>query len=813
MARWWSSILAVACLVPLMAAWPAAAQTPSSRIALVIGNGAYAAGAAPTAPNDAGLVAQTLTAAGFDVAGARDLGSDAIRSAFRDFLTKAGQLGPDGIAFVYLAGYAVQYEGDNYYVPTDATLGRDLDVAIQAIRVSDLTRALSGVQIQARVVVIDGAYKPPFPAAPNLAGGLALIEPEPGTMMAFNAAPGTLGPVATEAYGVYGQAMAEMLRQGGIPVQEVFDRIRLRVNAATKGADVPWSASRLTGSFVFLDRAADAPAEAGTPMTTQALEQRPIKDFPVDEAYNAAVARDTFQGYLDFLAAYPTSPYARRVRALVAARREALTWRRTTSIGTSAAYWSYLRRYPKGPHGVDARRRLQAMSVALMPPPDFAPIEYDVPPPPEDEYSYVDAPVIVFGSPDYGPPPPPPPAYFLPPPETEIYELPPPPRPAAGFLPIPVPIPIPFARPLHGPGQIRPVQGVGGAYAQPQPFVAAPSGGLAPRGGSPTPAAGVPAVPPRILPGQAAPAGQPGLPGIPAVRPTAPGLPAQPLGQQHLLPGQAGPGPGNPGVPPRGAPGQAVPAVPPTMPGAPNAHPVGPAGLPGANSRQHLLPGQAGALPAPPRPGALPATPGLPQRGPGGTPPGDALHPEPLSPAPGPRPGAGGATLPPGRPPGRSGPGQIPAPAAVQPRIVPPSAGAPGANPNLIRQQRQFQLQQQQQLRLQPTQPRPAAAPQAVRPIAPPAPRLAPSPPASRAAPPPRLAPPAPALRFVAPPPPAPRPAPPPPAPRPAPQPPAPRAAPPPAPRPAPPAAAPRPAAPAPGRPACGLPGLPPCHR
>ena len=58
---------------------PQAAPTPpppngaEKRIALVIGNAGYQAGALKTAANDAGLIAQTLQAAGFDVAGARDL--------------------------------------------------------------------------------------------------------------------------------------------------------------------------------------------------------------------------------------------------------------------------------------------------------------------------------------------------------------------------------------------------------------------------------------------------------------------------------------------------------------------------------------------------------------------------------------------------------------------------------------------------------------------------------------------------------------------------------------------------------------------
>ena len=82
------------CLI-LMAALPvwvggsAAAQQQEKRIALVVGDGAYSKGQLATAANNAGLIAQTLQAAGFDVIGARDLDGDTLRKSFHDFIQKA----------------------------------------------------------------------------------------------------------------------------------------------------------------------------------------------------------------------------------------------------------------------------------------------------------------------------------------------------------------------------------------------------------------------------------------------------------------------------------------------------------------------------------------------------------------------------------------------------------------------------------------------------------------------------------------------------------------------------------------------------
>jgi uncharacterized caspase-like protein len=74
-----------------------------------------------------------LQAAGFDVSGARDLDGDMLRRAFRDFIDKARQAGPDSVAMVYFSGYGLQFEGENYVVPK-----------LQADQIVDYKTKLSG---------------------------------------------------------------------------------------------------------------------------------------------------------------------------------------------------------------------------------------------------------------------------------------------------------------------------------------------------------------------------------------------------------------------------------------------------------------------------------------------------------------------------------------------------------------------------------------------------------------------------------------------------------------------------------------------
>jgi uncharacterized caspase-like protein len=140
-----AGFLLTACV--FAAASKSSAQTDEPRLALVIGNARYWSAQLATPANDAGLVAQTLQEAGFDVTGAADLGQGPLRQAFREFLDKVRNAGPNAVVFVYLAGRGVQYAGENYFAPIDAVIQRDSDVPVEALRLADYSRALADLAL------------------------------------------------------------------------------------------------------------------------------------------------------------------------------------------------------------------------------------------------------------------------------------------------------------------------------------------------------------------------------------------------------------------------------------------------------------------------------------------------------------------------------------------------------------------------------------------------------------------------------------------------------------------------------------------
>src|SRR5258708_4386370 len=113
--------------VALVACWlglcPASAET---RIALVIGNGAYANTAQlPNPPHDAEDVAVALKHSGFQVIQGTDLRQADMQDLTIRFARAASSA---DVAIFYYSGHAMQFNGVNYLMPIDAVLTAEADL-------------------------------------------------------------------------------------------------------------------------------------------------------------------------------------------------------------------------------------------------------------------------------------------------------------------------------------------------------------------------------------------------------------------------------------------------------------------------------------------------------------------------------------------------------------------------------------------------------------------------------------------------------------------------------------------------------------
>jgi uncharacterized caspase-like protein len=256
-----------AAALPVLPAMGAA----ESRIALVIGNGAYRAAPLKNPPRDAAAVAQSLRALGYEVTLRQNTPLRELIESLREFSLRAPKA---AVRMLFYAGHGVQVKGRNYLVPIDADPQSEDDIQRQSADVGEFVDRLSAIRQGANIVVLDACRVNPFAAGVIVGpdgrrlkfrgatpGGLAPLDAPVGTLVAFSTAPnGVALDGAGGDHSVYARHLLANLPTPGLQIEQLFKRVRIAVAEETGRVQVPWESSSLTGDFCFK---ADAKGRCG----------------------------------------------------------------------------------------------------------------------------------------------------------------------------------------------------------------------------------------------------------------------------------------------------------------------------------------------------------------------------------------------------------------------------------------------------------------------------------------------------------------------------------------------------------------------
>jgi tetratricopeptide (TPR) repeat protein len=238
-----------------------------TRMALVIGNGAYAhVKALPNPPSDARAVAKSLRAIGFTVSEGIDLDRAAMQKMTRDFLREAARA---QVALVYYAGHGVQIDGRNYLIPVDVELKAGSSMTEAMIDMDTIMAGLDD-QVRTNILIFDACRNNPMAQQVANAGGSRGIEGASGlaapsslgsgatlgagTLIAFATAPGQVALDGEGANSPFSAALSRHIGTPGLEVQQMLTRVRAEVVSTTKNKQVPWSNSSLLGEVYLAEK-------------------------------------------------------------------------------------------------------------------------------------------------------------------------------------------------------------------------------------------------------------------------------------------------------------------------------------------------------------------------------------------------------------------------------------------------------------------------------------------------------------------------------------------------------------------------------
>ncbi len=288
-----------ACLVALVAMAGGEALA-GGRVALVIGNAAYASAPLANPVNDARAMASRLSALGFEVSVLTDASRREMERAMIGF---SQRLGEDTTALFYYAGHGVQSQGRNYLLPIGVQIDSEAALRFEAVDVGDLLGEIAQSRSRVNFVILDACRNNPFERKVRGGGtGLAAIDAARGTLIAYATAPGSVAVDGEGSNGLYTAELLKALEMPGLKAEDVFKRVRIAVADQSRGLQVPWESSSLTGDFVF-NR-----ASPGTGQGNDAAAQPPVS--LEQRLWDGAREMDTPAAYQAYLDQYPDGVFA-----------------------------------------------------------------------------------------------------------------------------------------------------------------------------------------------------------------------------------------------------------------------------------------------------------------------------------------------------------------------------------------------------------------------------------------------------------------------------------------------------------------------
>jgi uncharacterized caspase-like protein len=220
----------------------------SRRIALVIGNGNYDTSKLLNPTNDATDMAQVLKELGFEVI----LLTDGSRRQMEEAINLLNaNLRRGGVGLFYYAGNGVQISGENYLIPIGAKIGRESDVAYEAVPLGKVLGAMEDAGNPTNLLLIDACRDNPFQNLRSSSRGLAGLTGGKGTLISYSTSPGGLAMDGDGRNSPYTASLLENIRTPGLPVESLLQRVRQSVIEKTKGQQIPWETSSLIGDFSF----------------------------------------------------------------------------------------------------------------------------------------------------------------------------------------------------------------------------------------------------------------------------------------------------------------------------------------------------------------------------------------------------------------------------------------------------------------------------------------------------------------------------------------------------------------------------------
>ncbi len=342
------------------------------RIALVVGNSDYGSVSALDNPiNDARLMAEKLTALGFEVRHLSDSTQIEMKRAIAQFGRDLRKGGETAVGLFYYAGHGVQSFGSNYLLPVDVSLSDPADLDLMAVEARSVLHQMASANNKTNIVILDACRNNPFEDLADMDdNGLAEMKAPTGTFLAYATDPGGVALDGETGNSPFTLSLAQHIDTPGMAIEQLFKKVRVDVLSETRGLQTPWDTSSLTQDFAFA-RANETliakPEQTEEEQWQEAVNSRdPVKIMLFQRAYpdsvHASQANDLLQTILaESFGTLPTPTPSQE--APEATETDRLMYELAQVDDSIHSYEVYLHSFPSGAFADQAVERLAALQL------------------------------------------------------------------------------------------------------------------------------------------------------------------------------------------------------------------------------------------------------------------------------------------------------------------------------------------------------------------------------------------------------------------------------------------------------------------
>ena len=224
-------------------------NNPEDRVALIIGNSAYADAPLINPVNDARDIAKHLESFGFKVILRENASYNDMKKAIREF---GRSLHTNSVGLFYYSGHGMQVNGENYLIPVAAELHNEEEVDYETVNAGFVMAQMEAARNRMNILILDACRNNPFARSFRSASrGLAMMNAPTGTLIAYATAPGSTASDGTGKNGLYTEELLTQMNVPGQKIEDVFKRVRANVMNRSNTQQIPWESSSLIGDFYF----------------------------------------------------------------------------------------------------------------------------------------------------------------------------------------------------------------------------------------------------------------------------------------------------------------------------------------------------------------------------------------------------------------------------------------------------------------------------------------------------------------------------------------------------------------------------------